>query len=96
MPDDEVPEGTFGSYAETNSQAKAYPSKYEICDQSGFKVPVGTLTKQWDGAMVMKRFRDERNEQDFLRPRAERARNIQRSPEPEIEYLTTAVSASDL
>lgn len=96
MADDEVPEGTFGSYAETNSNAKAYPSKYEICDQSGFKVPVGTLTKQWDGAMVMKRFRDERNEQDFLRPRAERSRNIQRSPEPEVQYITSEVTASDL
>lgn len=96
MADDEVPEGTFGSYAETNSQAKAYPSRYEICDQSGFKVPAGSLTKQWDGARVMKRFRDERNEQDFIRARAERARNIQRSPEPEIQYVTAEVTADDL
>lgn len=44
----------------------------------------------------MKRFRDERNEQDFIRTRAERARNVQRSPEPEIEYITTEVTASDL
>jgi hypothetical protein len=96
MSDDEVPEGTFGNYAETNTNAKAYPSRYEVCDQSGFKVPTGTLVKQWDGAHVMKRFRDERNEQDFLRPRAERARNTQRSPEPEIQYVTTEVTASDL
>lgn len=96
MSDDEVPEGTFGSYAETNSNAKAYPSRYEVCEQSGFKVPAGTLIKQWDGAKVMKRFRDERNEQDFVRARAERARNIQRSPEPEIEYVATEVTASDL
>lgn len=96
MSDDEVPQGTFGNYAETNSNAKAYPSTYEICDQSGFKVMAGSLVKQWDGAQVMKRFRDERNEQDFLRPRAERARNIQRSPEPEIEYLATTVTQDDL
>jgi hypothetical protein len=96
LADDEVPEGTFGSYAETNSNAKVHPSRYEICDQSGFKVEVGTLTKQWDGAMVMKRFRDERNEQDFLRPRAERPRNLAKSPEPEIEYLSTVITQDDL
>lgn len=96
MSDDEVPAGTFGNYAETNANAKPYPSEYEICDQSGFRVPAGTLTKQWDGAMVMKRFRDERNEQDFARARAERVRNVLRSPEPEIEYLATTVTQDDL
>lgn len=96
MSDDEVPTGTFGDYSGSNSNAKAYPSRYETCDQSGFKAEAGRLVKQWDGAMVKPRFRDERNPQDFLRPRAERPRSLQKSPEPEIEYVTTAVTQGDL
>jgi hypothetical protein len=94
--DDEVPAGTFGDYSPENAEARLYPSRYEICDQSGFKVMAGTLVKQWDGARVIKRYRDERNEQDFVRARAERARNVAKSPEGEIEFLSGEVTQDDL
>lgn len=39
-----------------------------ICDASGFKVPLGDLVKQWDGAYVDRRFVDKRRQpQDFIR-----------------------------
>lgn len=38
-----------------------------ICDRSGFKVPLERLVKQWDGAMVDRRFVDPRQPQDFVR-----------------------------
>lgn len=43
------------------------PEPQAICDASGFKVPLKHLVKQWDGAMVDRRFVDKRNPQDFVR-----------------------------
>jgi len=34
---------------------------------SGFKVPLSSLVKQWDGEMVAREFVDRRNPQDFVR-----------------------------
>lgn len=42
-------------------------SPQAICEASGFKVPLSNLVKQWDGAMVDRRFVDRRNPQDFVR-----------------------------
>jgi len=38
-----------------------------ICDFSGFKFPLDQLVRNWDGAMVHRRFVDKRNPQDFVR-----------------------------
>lgn len=43
------------------------PLPNAICDASGFKVKLSALVKQWDGAMVDRRFVDRRNPQDFVR-----------------------------
>lgn len=39
---------------------------------SGFKVPLSSLVKQWDGEMVYAPFCDRRNPQDFVRGKAEK------------------------
>jgi len=38
-----------------------------ICDVSGFEFPQSEMVRQWDGAMVARRFVDRRNPQDFVR-----------------------------
>lgn len=43
------------------------PEPQAIDPASGFKVPLSSLTKQWDGEMVDRRFIDRRNPQDFVR-----------------------------
>lgn len=45
----------------------SWPSPKAICDLSGFEFPHTEMVKQWDGAMVAKRFVDKRNPQDFVR-----------------------------
>jgi hypothetical protein len=45
-----------------------------ICDRSGFKYPLEELVKQWDGAMVHRRFLDHRHPQDFVRGVADKQR----------------------
>lgn len=53
---------------------------YEICDRTGFKVPVGELAKEWNGGMVRRESWEPRHPQDFVRGRPERAKG---SPRPE-------------
>lgn len=89
MSDNEVPSGTFGSYAESNSNATTHPSNYEICQASGFRYPAGTLVKQWDGLMVHPRFLDHRHPQEFVRGRPERPKPS-RSPEVTEEFLAVS------
>jgi len=43
------------------------PGPNAICDASGFKVKLSALVRQWDGAMVDRRFVDRRNPQDFVK-----------------------------
>jgi hypothetical protein len=44
------------------------PGPNAICDASGFKVKHSDLVKQWDGAMVDRRFVDRcQHPQDFVR-----------------------------
>lgn len=42
------------------------PRQVSVCDASGFKCYADELVKQWDGAMVLPRFLDKRNPQDFV------------------------------
>lgn len=44
----------------------ALPVQQAIDDASGFKCDASELVKQWDGMMVLPRFRDRRNPQDFV------------------------------
>jgi hypothetical protein len=44
----------------------ARPRTVAICDASGFKCYADELVRQWDGAMVLPRFLDRRNPQDFV------------------------------
>lgn len=90
MPDPEgTVTGTFGDYSESNSNATAHASNYEICQASGFRYPSGTLVKQWDGLMVHPRFLDHRHPQDFVRGRPERPKPS-RSPEVAESFLATS------
>lgn len=43
------------------------PKGVAICSFSGFKVPVSELVRNWDGQLVHRRFRDVRNQQDFVK-----------------------------
>ena len=44
-----------------------FPEPQAIDPASGFKVPLSSLVKQWDGELIHDRFVDKRNPQDFLR-----------------------------
>lgn len=44
-----------------------YPEPQAIDPASGFKVPLSSLVRQWDGELIHDRFVDKRNPQDFLR-----------------------------
>jgi hypothetical protein len=96
MSDNTVPSGTFGDYSETNSEAEPYPSFYDICDRSGFRVKAGKLIEDWGGIMVRPEDYDGRHPQELVRGIVERP-SEQLSPEPEDTFLSTnQVSASDL
>jgi len=49
------------------TRTRGMPQAQAICDASGFKCNLRDLVRQWDGAMVLPRFRDKRNPQDFVR-----------------------------
>ena len=103
MADDTVPSGTFGDYAPSNSNAEEVKSQYQICQQSGFKVRVrdktGRLThelvKQWDGLYVDRRFKDERNPQDYIKAAGRDANHGNKRPEPDDGFVGT-IEADDL
>lgn len=72
-------------------------TNYEICDRTGFKVPAGTLVKEWNGAMVRPESWEPRHPQDFVRGRTETPKGSPR-PEPTDTFIAdnAQVSASDL
>ena len=97
MADDEKPSGTFGDYSETNSDADTYPSFYEICDRSGFKVEAGTLVEEWTGLWVRPKDWEPRHPQEFVRGVPENESSIQVSPEADDTFLgTNDVDSDDL
>lgn len=67
-----------------------------ICDASGFKVPLSNMTKQWDGAMVDRRFVDKRNPQDFVRGVKDNQTLPFSRPEAPDVFITVAVTPDDL
>lgn len=64
---DVIPPPTFVVDAIQNADAAAFPSHYEICERSGFRVRRGELVEEWTGVMVRKESFERRNAQDFVR-----------------------------
>lgn len=74
------------------------PKPQSICDASGFKFNSDELVRQWDGALVHKRFVDKcRQPQDY----PARIRDDQRHPNPRPEapdvfVAPGSITAADL
>ncbi len=71
------------------------PRQTAICDASGFKCYADELVKQWDGMMVLPRFLDKRNPQDFLRGVTEHQPSFSR-PEADDVFISSPVLPGDL
>jgi hypothetical protein len=82
-----------------NPNADTYPSNYEICDRTGFRVERNQLVKEWTGAMVRQDSFEARNVQDFVRGVGD---DLTGSPRPEQadrligEEYPSGVTAEDL
>lgn len=75
---------------------KDRPRTVAICDASGFKCYADELVRQWDGAMVLPRYADKRNPQDFVTGiRDNQTPRIVR-PEPADVFLSAPVTPADL
>ena len=72
------------------------PGPNAICDASGFKVKLADLVKQWDGAMVARRFVDRRNPQDFVRGVPDKSALPFSRPESPDVFLSSPVLPEDL
>jgi hypothetical protein len=95
-----IPPPTWeGDDSITNDNADTYPSNYEICDRTGFKLRRGNLVKEWTGAMVRKESWERRHIQDFVRGVSD---DLEGSPRPEQtdrfvnEEYPQGVTADDL
>jgi hypothetical protein len=77
-----------------NTNATTHPSSLNVCQISGFRAARGQLTQRWDGVYCLPEYNNPREEQDFVRPRAEKLRGSVR-PEPPDRFVGT-ISASDL
>ena len=95
-----IPIPTFaGDLTILNADADEYPSNYEICDRTGFKLERGNLRREWTGAMVRPESWERRNIQDFVRGVGDDQRGSPR-PEQSDRFITEeypdGVSAEDL
>ena len=97
MSDQTVPSGTFTAYEPTNANTIDGVTNNEICDRTGFRVPVGTLRREWNGAMVRPESWEPRHPQEFVRSRTEKAEGSPR-PEQTDEFIAddAQISATDL
>lgn len=66
-----------------------------ICEASGFKCYADELVRQWDGAMVLPRFCDKRNPQDFVTGVPEHVPPFTR-PEAADTFISGTVTQDDL
>jgi hypothetical protein len=71
------------------------PEPQAIDPASGFKVPLSSLVKQWDGEMVDRRFVDKRNPQDFVRGVRDNQALPFARPEPEDSFLAENITFED-
>ena len=95
-----IPPGTWpADDSITNDNADEYPSNYEICDRTGFKVRRGELVREWTGAMVRADSWERRNIQDFVRGVGDEMKGSER-PEQEDRFIDEehpfGVTADDL
>ena len=95
-----LPRPTFGGdYSIVNLVAGRYPSSYEICDRTGFRVRHGGLMEEWTGAMVREKSWERRNIQEFVRGVGDTQEGSAR-PEQRDEYVfdrhPDGVTADDL
>lgn len=72
------------------------PDANAICDASGFKVKLSALVRQWDGALVDRRFVDRRNQQDFVRGVPDKQALPYSRPETPDSFLVGTVRPEDL
>ena len=61
-------------------------NRFNVCQRTGFKVKPGSLKRSWDGSMVRAASYEARNEQDFIRNKAESLTGAIR-PEPPDVFL---------
>lgn len=95
-----IPDPTFpGDDSIENANAATYPSNYEICDRTGFKLRRGMLREEWDGTMVRPKSWERRHPQDFVRGVGGEQEGSKR-PEQDDRFVSdqypTGVSADDL
>lgn len=80
----------------TNDGAGPYDdNKNNVCQLTGFRVKAGGLVQQWDGAWVRPESFSLRNEQDFVRPKAESLTGAIR-PEHENLFISTSIAPESL
>ena len=70
-------------------------NSYNTCQLSGYRAKPGELVERWDGLLVLPRFSEPRNEQDFVRVHAEKLSGSIR-PEAIDNFITTSVTAESL
>jgi len=94
-----VPDRTYPIDFIANGNATEYPSFYDICERTGFRVKPGTLVTEWNGTKVRPESYEARHPQDFVRSRAEKQEGSER-PEQDDRFIQdlypTGLSASDL
>ncbi len=82
-----LPEPTFPpDDSIENEDAIEWPSEYEICDRTGFKLRIGSLTKEWTGVMVRPESWERRHPQDFVRGVSDHKEGSPR-PEPADRFI---------
>lgn len=91
-----VPPSTFTTDEIVNNDAtEDTKNRYNICQRTGFRVKPGTLVREWNGTLVRPDSWEQRHPQEFIRPLAEDLKGARR-PEPDDEFVTTAITADDL
>lgn len=78
-----------------NPNAVPYPSNYEICDRTGFRVERGGLKKEWTGALVRPQSWEGRHPRDFARTPTEHAKGSPRPEQPDV-FITDEIRPEDL
>jgi len=82
-----------------NANATQYTGRDNICDRTGFRALPGELVKDAYGNMVLKRYRDSRHPQEFVRSTPERRHGPKRrESEPEFidDLYPGGVTSDDL
>jgi hypothetical protein len=84
----------------TNSTASETPSIEEFCERTGFRVPRGTLVREWNGEWVRPASYEKRHPLDLLREIPREKSSALRNPEPDDAFVEdqypSGVSVDDL